>query len=58
MDKLFNQIGGFGRFQLFAVITIVLGLSGPNWFWYEVGYLDQAPDSYVCTYDPTVAVAD
>ncbi len=40
VDKIFNQIGGFGRFQLFAVIAIVLGLSGPNWFWYEVGYLD------------------
>ena len=32
------------------MFTLLLGLSGPMWWVYEVGYLSQAPDKYVCSY--------
>ena len=51
---LFQRIGGFGKFQLFCWFAISFGISGPSWFIYEVGYLIQEPDAYICTYTAPV----
>ena len=50
MDKLFDDIGGFGRFQFFAYFVITYGISGTGFFIYLLGYLIQQP-VYTCTYN-------
>ena len=39
MNKLFDDIGGFGRFQFFAYFVISYGISGTGFFIYLLGYL-------------------
>ena len=31
-------------------MAIAFGISSPSWFVYEVGYLTQAPDDYICKF--------
>mmetsp|Transcript_1601 Transcript_1601/g.2370 ORF Transcript_1601/g.2370 Transcript_1601/m.2370 type:complete len:300 (-) Transcript_1601:727-1626(-) len=50
IEQIYQDIGGLGKFQVFATITFLLGLSGQNWWFYVLGYLTQEPDSFVCTY--------
>ena len=41
MNKLFDDIGGFGRFQFFAYFVVSYGISGTGFFIYLLGYLIQ-----------------
>ena len=50
INELLDQLGGFNKFQIFAYIAIIVGMDGPNWFCYSIGYLIQKPDVYLCTY--------
>ena len=50
VEKLYEDLGGCGCFQVLAYFGIAWGMSGPSWFIYEVGYLTQEPD-YICEYD-------
>ena len=50
IDKLYKDSGGFGKFQLFAMIALILGTDAHDLWFQELGYFTQAPDSYVCTY--------
>ena len=34
VDKLFDNLGGCGWFQVFAYIAISFGMSSPSWFFY------------------------
>ena len=58
VDQKYNDIGGFGRFQVFAFIVQTWGIANTNWFLYPLGYFTQAPDSYICTYngEPDVSI--
>lgn len=38
IDKKYDDIGGFGRFQIFAFIIQTWGISCTNWFLYGLGY--------------------
>ena len=64
IDRLFEEAGGCGLFQVFAYVAIAIGMSAPSWFIYEFGYLTQAPDAYVCTYaagvtpDPSICTKE
>jgi len=50
VDKVYDDIGGCGRFQVFVYFALAFGMSAPSWFIYEIGYLDQKPSDYICTY--------
>ena len=50
IEKLFQESGGCGWFQVLAYFAITLGISGPNFFLFEIGFYTQAPDTYICTY--------
>ena len=50
VDKLYEDIGGCGCFQVFAYFALAFGMSSPSWFVYEIGFLTQEPDKYICTY--------
>ena len=39
IDKLFNDIGGLGKFQFFAFFVITFGISGMNYCIFILGYL-------------------
>ena len=39
VNKLFDDIGGCGLFQVFAYFGIAWGMSAPSWFIYESGFL-------------------
>ena len=39
IDQMFEESGGFGRFQVFSFIAIALGMSSTHWFIYESGFL-------------------
>ena len=54
IEELFESLGGFSRFQVFAYIAIVFGMAGPNFFSFTFGYLTQKPDKYICTYTDVV----
>ena len=47
VDKTFEDIGGFGRFQAFAYISISFGINCIGWWLYSLGYLIQEPE-YEC----------
>ena len=38
-EKVYQELGGFGRFQIFATIALQLGMSGPMWWFNQLGYL-------------------
>ena len=48
LDEVFEQVGGFGWFQVFAYVAIGFGMSATAWFVQESGYLTQEPDGYIC----------
>ena len=50
VEKVFEDIGGCGLFQVVAYLAIALGMSAPSWFIYELGFLTQEPTQFVCTY--------
>ena len=50
VNEIFEEIGGGNLFQVFAYIALAFGVSAPSFFVYEVGYLTQAPDLFICTY--------
>ena len=53
IDKMYQDLGGFSKFQFFAVFALLLGHSGQNFQFMIIGYLTQAPNSFVCAYaDP------
>ena len=39
VNELFEQLGGFSKFQIFAYISIIFGMDGPNYVTYTLGYL-------------------
>ena len=39
IENVYQDLGGVGKFQVFAMVTLLLGLSGQNWWFYEIGYL-------------------
>lgn len=39
IEIVYKDLGGLGKFQVFAMLTLLLGLSGQNWWFYEIGYL-------------------
>ena len=49
VDDMFEDLGGCGCFQVLAYFGIAFGMSSPSWFVYEVGYLTQSTDDYLCT---------
>ena len=49
-EKLLTEIGGVGRFQVYAFIAIVTGMNATGYWFYMVGYLMQAP-VYTCTFN-------
>ena len=51
VNKLFDDLGGCGLFQIFIYFAIAFGMSSPSWFIYEVGFLTQEPETYTCTFD-------
>ena len=62
VDKLFDDIGGCGLFQVFAFITVAWGMSAQSWYFYGLGFLTQPPDYYICTYngvpDPNICIKE
>ena len=50
IERHYQELGGFGKFQAFASVTILLGLTSLDLWFQELGYFTQAPDSYICTY--------
>ena len=46
-DQKFEEIGGFGRFQLYAYIAITFGINCQGWWIYNFGFLTQSP-AYLC----------
>ena len=39
IETVYTELGGMGRMQIFALIAMILCLSGANWWFYIQGYL-------------------
>ena len=50
LENTFTDIGGFGKFQLFACITLSSGISATSFWLYEMGYLTQK-HIYKCSFN-------
>ena len=51
VDQIYEDVGGCGPFQVFVYFAIAFGMSAPSFFIYQIGYLDQKPSDYICTYE-------
>lgn len=39
LDKQIEEIGGFGKFQLFAYFAVSTGINSLGFWFYQLGYL-------------------
>lgn len=51
LDKVMEDVGGFGRFQLLAYTVIAFGINSTGFWFYILGFLYQLPD-YKCEVTP------
>ena len=54
LDKKIEEIGGFGKFQLFAYFAVSTGINSLGFWFYQLGYLMQEP-KYKCEFSRGVA---
>lgn len=50
VDRIYAELGGVGRFQWYALVALLTGMTGPAWWFFEVGYFTQEPEAFICTY--------
>ena len=50
IQQMYHDLGGFGKFQVFAMVAILFGTSTNDLWMNELGYFIQPPDSYICSY--------
>lgn len=53
-DCIEKELGGFGKFQVFAYLSVSTGINSVGFWFYQMGYLMQKP-KYACEMAPGVS---